>query len=211
MVQIYSAKTDGRKIVGEGLTVAQFACKDKSFDEVLIDDALIDVIERLADHFKKAVVITSGYRPRVYNVRVGGAKNSQHIYGKAADIAIAGVEPLLICREAERMGLGGIGLYATSASAHIDTRSGKVRWWQSVRGGRYESVKGFGGVAVTLRKGDKGPAVSALCEKLCQEPSLHFDGGVEAAVKAYQAHNSLAIDGIVGKKTWASLLTDTAL
>jgi len=36
-------------------------------------------------------VVTSGYRFPVQNEAVGGVKNSQHIYGRAADIYVPGM------------------------------------------------------------------------------------------------------------------------
>lgn len=38
------------------------------------------------------VVVTSGYRAPAVNVSIGGAQNSQHTEGKAADIHIPGVD-----------------------------------------------------------------------------------------------------------------------
>ena len=63
--------------------------------------------------------------------------------------------------------------------------------------------------------GSTGKSVSALQEKLnANGYSLAVDGvfGAETkkAVKDYQKKNGLAVDGIVGKDTWGSLLTSPA-
>lgn len=62
----------------------------------------------------------------------------------------------------------------------------------------------------TVRKGDRGPAVLKLQEKLKGRGySLKADGifGTKTleAVKAFQADNGLVVDGIVGSKTWGKL------
>lgn len=44
-------------------------------------------------HFGKLVVINSGLRCEAHSKKVGGAKESQHMKGTAADIRIAGVSP----------------------------------------------------------------------------------------------------------------------
>ena len=48
--------------------------------------------------------ITSGYRPRVLNERIGGAKNSQHQFGEAADIVVVGLTPLEVCQVVKNHG-----------------------------------------------------------------------------------------------------------
>ena len=46
---------------------------------------------RFATH--KVIRITSGYRCQKLNTKVGGAKNSQHKKGEAADFVVPGVHP----------------------------------------------------------------------------------------------------------------------
>ena len=65
----------------------------------------------------------------------------------------------------------------------------------------------------TLRKGDKGPEVKEMQEKLLKHgerlPKFGADGsfGNEtlAAVKSFQKSHGLVVDGICGPKTWAEL------
>lgn len=48
------------------------------------------------------VTVTSGYRCPALNAAVGGASNSAHLYGCAADIVIPGFgDPLAVCRAVE--------------------------------------------------------------------------------------------------------------
>lgn len=67
--------------------------------------------------------------------------------------------------------------------------------------------------SVTLRRGDKNSAVLYLQRLLLSflYPITDLDGDfgpeTERAVKAFQTENSLTADGIVGRNTWAALLS----
>jgi zinc D-Ala-D-Ala carboxypeptidase len=54
------------------------------------------VLEPIREHFKLPVKINSAYRAPEVNKAVGGAKNSQHMLGEAADIEILGVDNLVL-------------------------------------------------------------------------------------------------------------------
>lgn len=205
MIKAYSYKKDSKKIVCGTHTVAEFACKDRAFDEVLIDDALFPKILEMERHFGKPMKITSGYRPRPYNVRIGGARNSQHIFGRAIDYQMVGVPKLTLCQFAEKLGMGGIGYYGENESAHMDTRSDKARWHQRSPGAAYTTVAGFGGVDVTLRLGDVGIPVQELCRLLRLPIYDRFSKVVQTTVVSYQMTHNLTGDGVVGPKTWKSL------
>jgi len=91
-------------------------------------------LEVLRAVYNKPIIINSGYRSPYHNKRVGGAPNSQHLLGKAADIMITGIEPAEIYRVIEdlisegKMKEGGLGLY--SSFVHYDIRGTKARWKQ---------------------------------------------------------------------------------
>nr|WP_256476317.1 D-Ala-D-Ala carboxypeptidase family metallohydrolase [Anaerofustis sp. NSJ-163] len=65
---------------------------------------LIDILEKLRAYFGKPITITSGLRCKKHNAEVGGVSNSQHQYGKAADIYIAGVDKAKIKAKAYEYG-----------------------------------------------------------------------------------------------------------
>lgn len=44
-----------------------------------------NVLQPLRDYLGSAIKITSGYRCKALNTKVGGKPNSQHLYGQAAD------------------------------------------------------------------------------------------------------------------------------
>jgi uncharacterized protein YcbK (DUF882 family) len=49
------------------------------------------VLEPVRIHFNKPVNVNCIYRCSLVNDKVGGAKNSQHLFGQAADIYISGI------------------------------------------------------------------------------------------------------------------------
>lgn len=55
----------------------------------------LEVLQPLRDHLGKPVVVSSGYRCKDLNKRVGGVENSQHLKGEAADIKVSGREELI--------------------------------------------------------------------------------------------------------------------
>ncbi|MFM2162257.1 MAG: hypothetical protein RLZZ383_1769 [Pseudomonadota bacterium] len=79
-----------------------------------------------------AVSIMSGYRSPAHNREVGGATNSEHMQGRAADIKVAGFTPRQVADTIERliregrMKQGGLGRYASFT--HYDTRGTAARW-----------------------------------------------------------------------------------
>lgn len=134
MIQCYSLKKSGNKRLGKNFCVREFACRDGS-DTVFVDSDLVAVLQAMRDHFGQPVHVSSGYRTPAHNRTVGGAENSQHLYGRAADIQIDGVSVAEAAAFAETLlpDTGGIGRYPPKAGRaagwlHVDTRAGKSRW-----------------------------------------------------------------------------------
>lgn len=50
----------------------------------------LDVLEGVREWYGKPILISSGFRSEQLNARIGGAKNSRHMEGKAADIVPQG-------------------------------------------------------------------------------------------------------------------------
>lgn len=74
----------------------------------------------------RSIIITSGYRDLDHNRSVGGAKNSFHLYGMAADIAVIGLTPKQVQRILDPWWPGGLGYGATFT--HLDIRGRKTRF-----------------------------------------------------------------------------------
>lgn len=99
---------------------------------ILIDDKLVEYLQKIRDHFGKPVTITSAYRCPSYNSTVSKATSSYHTKGMAADIQVKGVTPRDVAKYAESIGILGIGLYETDKDGHfvhIDTRTNKSFWY----------------------------------------------------------------------------------
>ena len=90
MIRQYSLAKDGERRLAPDFKVRELRCKDGT-DTVIVDEALTVVLQCIREHFGKPVVITSGYRTAAHNAVVGGAKSSQHLLGRAADIRVPGV------------------------------------------------------------------------------------------------------------------------
>jgi len=56
------------------------------------------VLQPVRDHFRRAVLVTSGFRCQELNSRIGGSESSRHTVGEAADFSVVGVPNLEVCR-----------------------------------------------------------------------------------------------------------------
>ena len=89
-------------------------------------------LERIRVLYGKPMRIHSGYRCPAHNQNVGGARNSQHLQGKAADFSIAGVSPAAIAAGVRKLVVtgevakGGVGKYSTFV--HYDMRGYITNW-----------------------------------------------------------------------------------
>ena len=126
-IQVYSNAKEGTTALSKHFKVREFACHDGT-DTIFIAPELVTILQKIRDHFGKAVIINSGYRTEAYNQKTGGAHYSQHKYGMAADISLSGVEPKQVAAYAETLlaDRGGIGIY--NSFTHIDVRAVKSRW-----------------------------------------------------------------------------------
>ncbi len=86
------------------------------------------VLEPIRARFGAPLVVISGWRSKTWNDRVGGAKGSQHLTGRAADVrpvSLANVPALMtlveeMIRNGQLPRLGGFGVYR--GWIHCDTR-----------------------------------------------------------------------------------------
>ena len=135
-IKQYSLARDGAKQLSPAFKVREFRCRDGS-DAIMIDQTLVVLLQAIREHFGRPVTITSGYRTAAHNTAVGGAKSSQHLLGRAADIQVQDTDPLAVAAYAESLmpGWGGVGRYPVKPGrargwVHVDTRPNKSRWTQ---------------------------------------------------------------------------------
>lgn len=133
-IKQYSLTKDSNRRLAPDFKVRELRCRDGT-DTVMVDEALTVVLQCIREHFGKPVTITSGYRTAVHNAAVGGAKSSQHLLGRAADIRVedVSVEDVAAYTESLMPDWGGVGRYPVKAGratgwVHVDTRADKARW-----------------------------------------------------------------------------------
>ena len=106
---------------------SEFACScGCGFDTV--DAALLEILEKIRNHYGVPVTVNSAARCLVHNRAIGSTDRSQHIQGKAADIVVDHVPPLSVYTylESQYPNSHGIGSYETFT--HIDSRDRRARW-----------------------------------------------------------------------------------
>jgi zinc D-Ala-D-Ala carboxypeptidase len=106
----------------------EFACRHCG--EIKVDINLLEKLEQLRTAIgNRPIYINSGYRCPTHNRNVGGAKNSQHMYGKAADIRAKDMSPRTLEKFADTIfANGGVGMGGQNI-VHVDTRGHKARWY----------------------------------------------------------------------------------
>lgn len=111
--------------ISEHFKLSEFESADTK--EVKLDPELIEKLEKLRQRIGQPLIINSGYRTPEHNKAVGGAENSLHVEGKAADIRkVKGLTIDEMGILAEKIGFVGIGLYTWGI--HVDVREMYSRW-----------------------------------------------------------------------------------
>ena len=114
----------------------------RPLQDLIIDNSLIvsslqiecNIIAsaRLLDQYRvllgaRPLNVNSWYRPVHINNRVGGAKNSRHLFGDAVDITSNYLSPQAIYKLLDKIHMGG-GLGKYHGFVHIDFRGDRARW-----------------------------------------------------------------------------------
>jgi uncharacterized protein YcbK (DUF882 family) len=119
----------------KNFSLQEFNSKDGSpmpkevFENIIL---LANNLQVLRDELKASIKINSGYRSPAHNKKIGGAKNSTHTLGMAADIVVSGYSPKQVADTIERlvkegkMMTGGLKAYPTFT--HYDCAGRKRRW-----------------------------------------------------------------------------------
>lgn len=161
--------------ISKNFQYKEFDCQGKGCcSTTIIDEKLVEYVQRIRDHFGKPITITSPYRCEVHNRRVGGATKSYHMQGRAADIVVQGVSSREVAKYAESIGILGIGLYETSADGyftHIDTRTTKSFWY----GQNEQPRTTFGGTPTTTPAAPSAPAIKPNTQSVYHKSSSKYN------------------------------------
>ena len=108
-----------------------------------MDNTLVTALGDLRARLDTPIKVVSGYRCPEYNAKVGGAKRSQHLLGRAADIRCpdlsdGGLYEILETIEVDPLWFymfmrGGIGVYPRQQFIHLDVRGehgGRTARWR---------------------------------------------------------------------------------
>mgnify|MGYP000583100622 CR=1 FL=1 len=114
--------------IAENFKLYEFECTHIHHRHVRVDEELVEKLQQLRDKLGVPLVINSAYRCPERNKQVDGADNSQHLYGKAADISLHTIpmDIIEIKALAKKVGFNGIGLYNTFI--HLDVRHRPAEW-----------------------------------------------------------------------------------
>lgn len=178
-----------RKQLSQHFNVQEFKCKCGKAHDIIIDNTLVDRLERLykiADCSR--ITITSGYRCPTHSRNVGGSASDAHTVGIASDIMCYDKQgklknPWLVAACAEQAGFSGIGVMSTAL--HVDVRNSSnyknSHWFGDETTGN-NNIKTF--IKSSTQSSD---AVKNL------QTILNNKG------------NKLVVDGIIGKNTLNAL------
>lgn len=116
---------NGDTKLSEHFWARELWCSDGS-PFALVHPTLVEGLERLRTICGAPVIVTSGFRTGAHNRHIGGADDSAHLYGMAADVRVVGRPTAEVAHAALQLEFGGIGLY--SSWVHVDVRGKDRRW-----------------------------------------------------------------------------------
>lgn len=88
-------------------------------------------LQPLRDELQRPVVISSGFRCPRLNRLIGGASDSAHMYGRAADVKVPGMHPKEVCAIVQRLRLPFDRLIYEGTWTHIgiEDEGAQPRGW----------------------------------------------------------------------------------
>ncbi|WP_461367369.1 YcbK family protein [Candidatus Darwinibacter acetoxidans] len=108
----------------EHFRLREFQCKC-GCGTVKLDPSLVWRLQALRYKVGGPLVINSGYRCQAHNKAVGGADNSFHMQGLAADVACPkGLTVEQFTQMCLELGFTGVGAYPDQGFVHVDMRPG---------------------------------------------------------------------------------------
>lgn len=126
----------------------EFRCKCGGTHNILIDDKLPQMLEKLHSALKcSKIIISSGHRCAAHDKAVGGSGSGMHVSGCAADFVCYGADGKVINSKivscaAQDLGFAGIANIQKSYDyIHCDVRTGS-KWWsdEQAENGKLKSL-----------------------------------------------------------------------
>ena len=81
---------------------------------------LMEKLDRLREMYGRPIRVTSGFRCKSYNTKIGGAPTSRHTTGEAVDISANSADKYSLIQLGYLLGFGGIGV--DKVFLHLDIR-----------------------------------------------------------------------------------------
>lgn len=123
---LFSLSTHGAGFkLSSNFSLIEMASNDGA-DEVILHPALILLLQHVRNHFGEVLNVNSGYRSPAHNAAIGGAANSRHMLGMAADITVFNHSPDTVWEFLESLNPGGLGRY--HSFTHVDVEGEGRRW-----------------------------------------------------------------------------------
>lgn len=126
-VNIYNSETEGTIKVATNFKVKEFKSKDSKI--VLIHHSLPVALQMVREKLGKPINLTNAYRTEAHNKSVGGASNSYHLYGMAADIYVSGMDATSLAKVIDNLfpTTFCVIAYPKKGIVHFDVRAKKYR------------------------------------------------------------------------------------
>ena len=122
-------------IVSKYFSESEFQCKcgNACLPPNGFDKKLINVLDEARHNAGEPIYVTSGYRCLAHNTACGGASQSYHMCGNAADIYCDGIDvcelkAILKTAMLQNCVKGGLQEYPAQGFVHVDTRGYWAEW-----------------------------------------------------------------------------------
>lgn len=105
-----------------------------------------NILQPLRDELGVPIHVSSGYRCKRVNDKIGGAKTSQHVKGQAADIQIAEITTIDVCKKIVEMGIDFdqmIEEYGSWVHISFNARNNRKQILQKAKGTGYRIYDPF--------------------------------------------------------------------
>lgn len=112
--------------ISDNFYLSEFECTSKDHHHVIVDDLLLEKVQKLRSYWNVPISFNSAYRCPQRNEEVGGSEHSYHMLGMAVDIPLRHfpVDIDAVVESALMIGFTGIGKYDNFV--HLDVRPGPL-------------------------------------------------------------------------------------